>query len=136
MTVSLPPPLTESDQSESDSEAVFGNLYNPETCETGITVQPGEILSGPLLDVPGPGNRVEDDADGDIEEENGLPREVELSEGSEDGGETGGVVEEQRPARYPSPGELKKVMNSESLEVNTELRALITKEIRKPGRRT
>uniref|UniRef100_A0A674BJA9 Integrator complex subunit 6 n=1 Tax=Salmo trutta TaxID=8032 RepID=A0A674BJA9_SALTR len=58
----------------------------------------------------------------------------ELSEGSEDGGETGGVVEEQRPARYPSPGELKKVMNSESLEVNTELRALITKEIRKPGR--
>uniref|UniRef100_A0A674BJQ2 Integrator complex subunit 6 n=1 Tax=Salmo trutta TaxID=8032 RepID=A0A674BJQ2_SALTR len=77
-----------------------------------------------------------DDADGDTEEENGLPRELELSEGSEDGGETGGVVEEQRPARYPSPGELKKVMNSESLEVNTELRALITKEIRKPGRRT
>lgn len=75
------------------------------------------------------------EADGDTEEENGLPREVELSEGSEDGGETGGVVE-QRPARYPSPGELKKVMNSESLEVNTELRALITKEIRKPGRRT
>uniref|UniRef100_A0A674BIY9 Integrator complex subunit 6 n=1 Tax=Salmo trutta TaxID=8032 RepID=A0A674BIY9_SALTR len=69
-----------------------------------------------------------------LSEENGLPRELELSEGSEDGGETGGVVEEQRPARYPSPGELKKVMNSESLEVNTELRALITKEIRKPGR--
>ncbi|XP_070980286.1 integrator complex subunit 6 isoform X1 [Oncorhynchus clarkii lewisi] len=126
------PPLAECDQNESDSEAVFGNLYNPETCETGTTVQPGEILSGPLLDGPGTGNRME--ADGDTEEENGLPREVELSEGSEDGGETGGVVEEQRPARYPSPGELKKVMNSESLEVNTELRALITKEIRKPGR--
>uniref|UniRef100_A0A8C7N090 Integrator complex subunit 6 n=1 Tax=Oncorhynchus kisutch TaxID=8019 RepID=A0A8C7N090_ONCKI len=93
-----------------------------------------KILSGPLLDGTGTGNRME--ADGDTEEENGLPREVELSEGNEDGGETGGVVEEQCPARYPSPAELKKVMNSESLEVNTELRALITKEIRKPGRRT
>uniref|UniRef100_A0A6Q2YXX6 VWFA domain-containing protein n=1 Tax=Esox lucius TaxID=8010 RepID=A0A6Q2YXX6_ESOLU len=72
-----------------------------------------------------------------ISGENGFPREGELSEGSEDGGEAGGgeEEEEEHPPRYPSPGELKKLMNSECLEVNAELRALITKEIRKPGRR-
>ncbi|CAB1329145.1 unnamed protein product, partial [Coregonus sp. 'balchen'] len=112
-----------------------GNLYSPEVRETGTAAQPrqGEILSGPPLDGPGPGNHMEDDGDGDTEEESRHPRDSELSEGSEDEGETRGVEEERLP-RYPSPGELKKVMNSEILEVNTVLRTLITKEIRKPGR--
>ncbi|XP_045062705.1 integrator complex subunit 6-like isoform X2 [Coregonus clupeaformis] len=112
-----------------------GNLYSPEVRETGTAAQPrqGEILSGPPLDGPGPGNHTEDDGDGDTEEESRHPWEAELSEGSEDEGETRGVEEERLP-RYPSPGELKKVMNSEILEVNTVLRNLINKEIRKPGR--
>ncbi|KAK6309524.1 hypothetical protein J4Q44_G00194050 [Coregonus suidteri] len=120
------------------------NLYCPEVRETGTGPRPGEILSGPPLGGPGPGNHtgkplqprgnhMEDDGDGDTEEESRHPRDSELSEGSEDEGETRGVEEERLP-RYPSPGELKKVMNSEILEVNTVLRTLITKEIRKPGR--
>lgn len=60
-------------------------------------------------------------------QENGQSSESELSLGSEG--------EEEAPCRYPSPCQLKKIRNEESQELNSELRVLITKEIRKPGRR-
>uniref|UniRef100_A0A6Q2Y250 VWFA domain-containing protein n=1 Tax=Esox lucius TaxID=8010 RepID=A0A6Q2Y250_ESOLU len=101
-------------------------------------LRPGRAYTPPVSPAASP-SRPEDEEQecGGGEEENGFPREGELSEGSEDGGEAGGgeEEEEEHPPRYPSPGELKKLMNSECLEVNAELRALITKEIRKPGRR-
>lgn len=61
-------------------------------------------------------------------QENGQSSEAEMSLGSEG--------EEDTLRRYPSPCQLKKIRNQESQELNTELRVLITKEIRKPGRRT
>ncbi|XP_071390309.1 integrator complex subunit 6 isoform X4 [Centroberyx affinis] len=66
------------------------------------------------------------------EEENGQPHDGELQPGSEGG--AGRVSPEDQPPRYPSPATLKKQIYCESLEVNNQLRALITKEIRKPGR--
>ncbi|XP_026073998.1 integrator complex subunit 6-like isoform X1 [Carassius auratus] len=60
-------------------------------------------------------------------QENGQSSDSEWSLGSEG--------EEEAPHRYPSPCQLKKILNQESQELNSELRALITKEIRKPGRR-
>ncbi|RXN29078.1 integrator complex subunit 6-like protein [Labeo rohita] len=60
-------------------------------------------------------------------QENGQSSDSELSLGSEG--------EEETPRRYPSPCQLKKIRNQESQELNSELRVLITKEIRKPGRR-
>lgn len=69
------------------------------------------------------------------EEENGQPpmAEVVLAD-SEEGAEM--VLLEEQPSRYLSPQALKKHIHSETAKVNNELRALITKEIRKPGRRT
>uniref|UniRef100_A0A671KAC4 Integrator complex subunit 6-like n=1 Tax=Sinocyclocheilus anshuiensis TaxID=1608454 RepID=A0A671KAC4_9TELE len=60
-------------------------------------------------------------------QENGQSSDSEFSLGSEG--------EEEAPRRYPSPCQLKKIRNQESQELNSELRVLITKEIRKPGRR-
>uniref|UniRef100_A0A8C2DTM6 Integrator complex subunit 6 n=1 Tax=Cyprinus carpio TaxID=7962 RepID=A0A8C2DTM6_CYPCA len=60
-------------------------------------------------------------------QENGQSSDSEFSLGSEG--------EEEAPCRYPSPCQLKKIRNQESQELNSELRVLITKEIRKPGRR-
>lgn len=67
------------------------------------------------------------------EEENGQPpmAEVVLAD-SEEGAEM--VLLEEQPSRYLSPQALKKHIHSETAKVNNELRALITKEIRKPGR--
>uniref|UniRef100_A0A8C0YI52 Integrator complex subunit 6 n=1 Tax=Cyprinus carpio carpio TaxID=630221 RepID=A0A8C0YI52_CYPCA len=59
-------------------------------------------------------------------QENGQSSDSEFSLGSEG--------EEEAPCRYPSPCQLKKIRNQESQELNSELRVLITKEIRKPGR--
>lgn len=70
-------------------------------------------------------NEIEIQQDG--VQENGQSSESELSLGSEG--------EEEAPHRYPSPCQLKKIRNEESQELNSELRVLITKEIRKPGRR-
>ncbi|KAM3861732.1 integrator complex subunit 6 [Diretmus argenteus] len=66
------------------------------------------------------------------DEENGQPRDNEVQPGSEGGVES--VSPEDQPSRYLSPATLKEQMYCESLEVNNQLRALITKEIRKPGR--
>ncbi|XP_042350500.1 LOW QUALITY PROTEIN: integrator complex subunit 6 [Plectropomus leopardus] len=69
---------------------------------------------------------------GDEEEENGQPRAGELAPGSEGGAEMV-LVDDQLP-RYLSPAALKKHIHIETTKVNNELRTLITKEIRKPGR--
>lgn len=67
------------------------------------------------------------------EDENGRPQAGELPPGCEGGAEMV-LVEDQLP-RYLSPAALKKHIHTETTKVNNELRALITKEIRKPGRR-
>lgn len=65
------------------------------------------------------------------EEENGGYLVDELQLGSE-----GGVVFlDDQTSRFLSPAALKKHIHNETTKVNNELRALITKEIRKPGRR-
>ncbi|KAM7380063.1 hypothetical protein PAMP_003383 [Pampus punctatissimus] len=66
------------------------------------------------------------------EEENGQPQVSELPPGIEGGAEMV-MVDDQLP-RYLSPAALKKHIHNETVKVNNELRALITKEIRKPGR--
>lgn len=45
------------------------------------------------------------------------------------------MLMDEQPPRYLSPAALKKHIHTETTKVNNELRALITKEIRKPGRR-
>uniref|UniRef100_A0A665WPG6 Integrator complex subunit 6 n=1 Tax=Echeneis naucrates TaxID=173247 RepID=A0A665WPG6_ECHNA len=66
------------------------------------------------------------------EEENGRPQVAELPPTSEEGMEV--VLVDDQPPRYLSPAALKKHIHNETMKVNNELRALITKEIRKPGR--
>lgn len=68
------------------------------------------------------------------EEENGRPQTGELLPGSE--GVADEVLMEDQPPRYLTPSALKKHIHGETTKVNNELRVLITKEIRKPGRRT
>ncbi|XP_030642056.1 integrator complex subunit 6 isoform X2 [Chanos chanos] len=58
--------------------------------------------------------------------QNGQPRDGVTSLGSED---------EEPPPHYTCPNRLKKQRNEESQKLNAELRVLITREIRKPGRR-
>uniref|UniRef100_A0A8C4FF61 Integrator complex subunit 6 n=1 Tax=Dicentrarchus labrax TaxID=13489 RepID=A0A8C4FF61_DICLA len=66
------------------------------------------------------------------EEENGQALAGELLPGCEGGAEM--VLVEDQPHRFLSPAALKKHIHTETTKVNNELRALITKEIRKPGR--
>lgn len=67
------------------------------------------------------------------EEENGVPGSCEPP-GGEGGVEI--VLMEDQTTRFLSPAALKKHIHGETTKVNNELRVLITKEIRKPGRRT
>lgn len=67
------------------------------------------------------------------EQGNGQPQAGEPPPGIEGGAEVA-LVEDQ-PARYLTAVSLKKRIHTETTKVNNELRALITKEIRKPGRR-
>lgn len=68
------------------------------------------------------------------QDENGQPPASELPPGCDGGAEM--MLVEEQPPRYLSPTALKKHIHTETTKVNNELRALITKEIRKPGRRT
>uniref|UniRef100_A0AAV2JV44 INTS6/SAGE1/DDX26B/CT45 C-terminal domain-containing protein n=1 Tax=Knipowitschia caucasica TaxID=637954 RepID=A0AAV2JV44_KNICA len=70
------------------------------------------------------------------EEGNGVAQSEEgPEEGSEEEVRLEEEEEEEQPlSRYPSPLTLKRHIQSETAKVNNELRALITKEIRKPGR--
>lgn len=72
-------------------------------------------------------------ADPREEQGNGQPQAGEPPPGTEGGAE--GALVEDHPARYLSAVSLKKRIHTETTKVNNELRALITKEIRKPGRR-
>lgn len=67
------------------------------------------------------------------EDENGRLRDGELSPGGDRSPEL--VLADDQPPRYLSPAALKKHIHNETAKVNNELRVLITKEIRKPGRR-
>ncbi|KAL0985605.1 hypothetical protein UPYG_G00159340 [Umbra pygmaea] len=130
------PPIDDGELCSPDYRAMLGNhvgnLYSPEEPAVRSQTEPGPLQGDttPTTHLRGPTEGEED-----AEQENGFPGQEELSE---EGGEAERLGrhegDEECPARYPSPGELKKLMKSECLEVNTELRALITKEIRKPGR--
>lgn len=80
-------------------------------------------------------NHMEDPRDVRHREEQGNGR---LQAGEPPPGLEGGTevaLVEDQPARYLSAVSLKKRIHTETTKVNNELRALITKEIRKPGRR-
>uniref|UniRef100_A0A669CFM7 Integrator complex subunit 6 n=1 Tax=Oreochromis niloticus TaxID=8128 RepID=A0A669CFM7_ORENI len=66
------------------------------------------------------------------EDENGQTRPGELPLGSEGGVEM--VLIDDQVQHYITPSALKKHIHTETTKVNNELRSLITKEIRKPGR--
>ncbi|KAG7261945.1 hypothetical protein CRUP_007004, partial [Coryphaenoides rupestris] len=81
------------------------------------------------------------EGDGDDGDDGGhhAGEDVENGGGATDGefpgaGDSGGLSPELRPQRYPSPSSLKRQIHNDCMEVNNQLRALITKEIRKPGR--
>lgn len=67
------------------------------------------------------------------EDENGQPPTEELLLQGDEGGPEA-VHPDEQPARYLSAQALKKHIHGETAKVNNELRALINKEIRKPGR--
>uniref|UniRef100_A0A3B4G4L1 Integrator complex subunit 6 n=1 Tax=Pundamilia nyererei TaxID=303518 RepID=A0A3B4G4L1_9CICH len=66
------------------------------------------------------------------EDENGQTHPSELPLGSEGGAEM--VLMDDQVQHYITPSALKKHIHTETTKVNNELRSLITKEIRKPGR--
>ncbi|KAF6733777.1 Integrator complex subunit 6 [Oryzias melastigma] len=68
------------------------------------------------------------------EAQNGRPSADELPPGSEDREEVALIGSEDPGSRFLSPEALKKHIHSETTKINNELRTLITKEIRKPGR--
>uniref|UniRef100_A0A8C7Y5J4 Integrator complex subunit 6 n=1 Tax=Oryzias sinensis TaxID=183150 RepID=A0A8C7Y5J4_9TELE len=68
------------------------------------------------------------------EAQNGQPRADELPLGSEDREEVTLMGSEEPGPRFLSPEALKKHIHGETTKINNELRTLITKEIRKPGR--
>lgn len=70
------------------------------------------------------------------EAQNGQPRADELPLGSEDREEVTLMGSEEPGPRFLSPEALKKHIHGETTKINNELRTLITKEIRKPGRCT
>ncbi|XP_061923345.1 integrator complex subunit 6 isoform X1 [Entelurus aequoreus] len=74
---------------------------------------------------------------GDEEEENGEQQQEEEAEEVEEVKEEEEVILVDgldQPPRYLSPAALKKHIHTETTKVNNELRTLITREIRKPGR--
>ncbi|XP_076012944.1 integrator complex subunit 6 [Genypterus blacodes] len=116
----------------SESDLIINHLndnhYSPEETSDSEPDQPSGLIHHQE-------NHVDEDPQdhrhGDEEEEeNGghLEDELDMDSG-------GGVVflDDQTP-RFLSPEALKKHIHTETMKVNNELRALITKEIRKPGR--
>ncbi|XP_053295012.1 integrator complex subunit 6 [Pleuronectes platessa] len=73
-----------------------------------------------------------DDDEDDDDDENGRSPVGELPPGSEEGMDM--LLMGEQPPRYLSPTALKKHIQEETTKVNNELRVLITKDIRKPGR--
>ncbi|CAL8267490.1 unnamed protein product [Lota lota] len=87
-------------------------------------------------------DEVVDDDDDKVQEmmeveedvENGGARDEDFPAAGEGAGDSGGLSPELHPQRYLSPSALKRQILNDCIEVNNQLRALITKEIRKPGR--
>lgn len=115
--------------SESVLDGVFGNHmgnhYNPEKApETGDYLG----AEGSL------GRLSQDEEEEDLEEEEESWGRTRCRLGlSEDGADR--KFGHEDPLLRPSADQLKKVRDMESQQHNAELRVLITKEIRKPGRR-
>ncbi|XP_051999054.1 integrator complex subunit 6-like [Xyrauchen texanus] len=121
------PPKTPPRTPENDHTVLMNDITNHLESNYGPDSEPSP---GPECDPLQQINHFQlDEAENQQEEvqENGQSSESELSLGSEG--------EEEAPRRYPSPCQLKKIRNKENEELNSELRVLITKEIRKPGRR-
>ncbi|KAF7657707.1 hypothetical protein LDENG_00022840 [Lucifuga dentata] len=102
------------------------NHYSPDSTSDSESDQPS-----------GPGDHQEnhmaaDPQDHGDEEENGRLVIGELLPGSEGGMEM--VFLDDQPSRFLSAEALKKHIQTETAKVNNELRTLINKEIRKPGR--
>ncbi|XP_060944627.1 integrator complex subunit 6 [Limanda limanda] len=96
--------------------------------ENHIGLEPQDLLHGDddVGDDDG-----DDDDNGNDDNENGRSPDGELQPGSEEGMD---MLLMGQPPRYLSPTALKKHIHEETTKVNNELRVLITKEIRKPGR--
>ncbi|XP_066562483.1 integrator complex subunit 6 [Amia ocellicauda] len=99
----------------------MGNQYIPERApvpDAGLNSD-----GSPFQSKAAPVNHV-----GDVEDGHSSPSE--LSEGSEEG-----EPSTEDTMSSSSPSQLKRLRQSQSQELNTQLRVLITREIRKPGRR-
>ncbi|KAA0715800.1 Integrator complex subunit 6 [Triplophysa tibetana] len=122
------PPKTPPRAQDNDQTAVGNHVANDPEPNHNSDQEPNPVPESEPLEE---GNHFQpDEVESQQEDvqENGQSSEGEMSLGSEG--------EEDTPRRYPSPCQLKKIRNQESQELNSELRVLITKEIRKPGRRT
>lgn len=117
------------------SELIINHLNQNHCGADGGSDSEGDLSSGPA-DPQENHTEAADPRDGRHREEqgNGQAQAGEPPPRSEAGAE--GALVEEHPARYLSAVSLKKRIHTETTKVNNELRALITKEIRKPGRRT
>ncbi|XP_054643815.1 integrator complex subunit 6 isoform X1 [Dunckerocampus dactyliophorus] len=125
-----PSPRLTSDMDVSDGEAepdLIINHLHQNHCSPERSSDYQSEHSGPAD--PQDNHSLVDHQDGD-EEENGQGREGE--EEHEEGAEV--ILVDDQPPRYLSPAALKKHIHNETTKVNNELRTLITREIRKPGR--
>uniref|UniRef100_A0A3P8RTI3 Integrator complex subunit 6 n=1 Tax=Amphiprion percula TaxID=161767 RepID=A0A3P8RTI3_AMPPE len=120
-------PRTSSDMDLSDGapdpDLIINHLNQNHYGSDGSSDSDGEHPSSDLQ---------ENHTDHRDEEENWRPQAGEPPLGGDGGAEM--VLMEEQPTRYLSPAALKKHIHTETTKVNNELRALINKEIRKPGR--
>lgn len=121
----------DSSDSSSESDLIINHLNQNHYGSDGGSDSDTDQSSGPADHQE---NHTEDPRDGRHGEEQGNGQAGEPLPGVEGGAEGALVVD--HPARYLSAVSLKKRIHTETTKVNNELRALITKEIRKPGRRT
>ncbi|XP_059417882.1 integrator complex subunit 6-like isoform X4 [Carassius carassius] len=121
------PPKTPPRSQDSDHTESADHIANHVEANCNSDMEPSPVPESEPIQQRNHLQLDEDEDQQDRVQENGQSSDSELSLGSEG--------EEEAPHRYPSPCQLKKILNQESQELNSELRALITKEIRKPGRR-
>ncbi|KAL6485287.1 hypothetical protein MHYP_G00073320 [Metynnis hypsauchen] len=114
----------------SSVENHVGHLEPDRTPDTELSPGSESATSSPHL----PKNHLDVDEEEQPQEPPQEPTQ-ENGQSNEEEPSVGGEEDEQVTPRYPSPNQLKKMRKEEGQELNTELRVLITKEIRKPGRR-
>uniref|UniRef100_A0AAQ5ZDY2 VWFA domain-containing protein n=1 Tax=Amphiprion ocellaris TaxID=80972 RepID=A0AAQ5ZDY2_AMPOC len=122
-TPPVSPPASPRTSSAPDPDLIINHLNQNHYGSDGSSDSDGEHPSSDLQ---------ENHTDHRDEEENGRPQAGEPPLGGDGGAEM--VLMEEQPTRYLSPAALKKHIHTETTKVNNELRALINKEIRKPGR--